>query len=109
VVDVEPATGVRRDTPSTGRTARIPVAAVDRLAFAGAAALAETRTAGSAGFRGPDLGVDVAAERYMVADVDTLVKDAGAPAESLAEAADRRERGGSGGAAKQVVPAREAR
>jgi hypothetical protein len=38
VVDVEPATGVRRDTPSTGRTARIPVAAVDRLAFAGAAA-----------------------------------------------------------------------
>jgi hypothetical protein len=104
VVDVEPATGVRRDKASTGRVARLPVATVNKLAFAGAAALAETRTAGATGFRGPDLHVEVTDERYVVAETDTLVKDAGARPESAAEAADRR----GHGAARQVVLAREA-
>jgi hypothetical protein len=114
VVDVEPDTGVRRDTKQAGQAARMPIAVVDQLIFAGAAAMAETRTAGAAGFRGPDLGVDVVSERYVVADPDTLVKDAGATNESAAEAADRLRRNGPGGSAapggpaKQVVPAREA-
>jgi hypothetical protein len=107
VVDVEPETEVRLDAAPATAAGPLPAAALEALVLAGPAARAEVRTTGSAAFRGPDLGVAVAPERYLVAEADTLAPIAGAVPESSAEAHDRLGRQRRGGRARMVAPARE--
>jgi hypothetical protein len=108
IVDVEPASGRRSAGPMAKPNAAIPDATLHALVTGGAAAHAETRSTGSAEFRGPDLPVVVASERYVAAGADTLARVPGAPLESSAQAHDRVARGAATPTPAQVVLAREA-
>jgi hypothetical protein len=109
VVDVEPTTGARSPgDPPQLKTAAIPAATLSALTLGGPAAHAETRSNGSTEFRGPELGVTVASERYVVAGADTLGRVQGAPLESSAEAHDRLSRRSATAPPAQVVLAQEA-
>jgi uncharacterized protein DUF6603 len=108
IVDVEPDTRATSTSAPTAPAATIPDRALAELVHGGAAAAAETRISGSAAFRGPDLGVAVLPERYLVAGADTLTPAPGAPNESSAEAHDRLAKRTATDPPAQAVPAREA-
>jgi hypothetical protein len=108
IVDVEPTTGNSNTSPPRKPNAAIPGSTVLALVDGGSAAHAETRSTGAAEFRGPDLGVAVASERYVVAGADTLGRVPNAPPESSAEAHDRVARRSPTAAPAQVVLAEEA-
>jgi hypothetical protein len=108
IVDVDPETGVSTVSAPGGQAASIPDAALASLVHGGAAAAAETRVSGAAGFRGPGLGVSVLPESYVVASADTLAQVPGAPAESSAEAHDRLARRTKMAPPAQAAPACEA-
>jgi hypothetical protein len=108
IVDVDPASGDKSTNAPGAQAAALPDDSLAQLVHGGAAAAAETRVSGSAGFRGPDLAVTVQSERYVVAGADTLSPEQGAPPESSAEAHDRLGKRATAAPPAQVVPAREA-